>query len=53
MSLKFKITPQSHSLLRKEIERLEDGGKREHSDAETRRVCELITGLPYEELYPR
>ena len=51
MSLKFKITPQAHSLLRKEIDRLEEGGDRESCDPETRRVCELVSGKPYQDLY--
>ncbi len=51
MSLKFKITPRSHSLLRSEIDRLEEGGDREACDPETRRVCELVSGMPYRDLY--
>ncbi|NLA05356.1 MAG: MFS transporter [Firmicutes bacterium] len=51
MSLKFKITPQNHQMLRNEIDRLEKGGDREECDAETRRICEMVTGIPYRDLY--
>lgn len=51
MSLKFKITPHTHRLLRNEIQRLEDGGDRESCDAETRRICELVSGVSYRDLY--
>jgi hypothetical protein len=39
--------------LREEIERLRRGGAKEAVQAETRRVCELLTGRRYEALYPR
>jgi oligogalacturonide transporter len=51
VSFKFKITPFTHRLLRQEIRRLANGGSRDSCDAETRRVCELLSGLNYRDLY--
>ena len=34
-----------------EIERLENGGSKQDVDAQTRAICEELTGLSYEEMY--
>jgi len=47
----YKMTPQNHKIVVKEIERLENGGSKEDVDGKTRAVCEKLTGLPYEKLY--
>jgi oligogalacturonide transporter len=47
----FPILPQTHGIIRAEIERLRNGGRKEDVDKKTRDVCETVTGLPYEALY--
>jgi oligogalacturonide transporter len=47
----FPILPRTHELIRAEIERLRNGGRKEDVDEKTRDVCETVTGLPYAELY--
>lgn len=47
----FKITPENHSVLMKEIERLSKGGKKEDVTSDTKKVCEMLSGMPYEKLY--
>jgi len=47
----FKVTPQAHAILTKEIERLKSGGDKKDVDLKTRETCESITGIPYENLY--
>ena len=51
VSLGFKITPENHSVMMKEISRLKSGGLKEHSDDQTRSICELLTGKHYGDLY--
>ena len=34
----------------RQIERLDAGGKKDEVTPETKRVCELLTGMPYEKL---
>jgi oligogalacturonide transporter len=50
-SLRFPITPETHAVLRGEIERLRSGGRTSDVDPEVRKVCERLTGHPYETLY--
>jgi oligogalacturonide transporter len=52
-STRFRITPRTHAVLTAEIARLRAGGDRDSVTPETRTVCELLTGLPYERLYRR
>jgi len=52
ISFKFKITPETHAILTGEIARLKAGGSKADVTPETKEVCEELTGLPYEELYP-
>lgn len=47
----FKITPKTHEVLRKEIERLKNGGDKADVDPEVKEVCEKLTGIKYENLY--
>lgn len=47
-SLRFLITPETQALLRREIERLRQGGSREGASPETRAAVEGVTGKPYE-----
>ncbi len=48
---RFKITPETHKMMTDEIRRLREGGGRENVDPEAKRVCEQLTGFPYEKLY--
>ncbi len=50
-SFKFKITPENHTILLKEINRLADGGSKTEVDAHTKAVVEEITGLEYHNLW--
>ncbi len=46
-SYKFKVSHESHEVLKKEIARLKDGGLKEDVDSETRTTVEELTGLNY------
>lgn len=50
-SLKYKVTPKTHKILKKEIERLKAGGSREDVEPQTQKICETLTGFSYENLY--
>lgn len=50
-ALRFKITPESHSILSAELERLREGGKKEDVTEESRGIMETLTGISYSELY--
>lgn len=50
-SFKFKINPDTHRILTNETKRLKNGGKKENVDKETKEVCELLTGVKYDDLY--
>ncbi|MCP4751461.1 MAG: MFS transporter [Proteobacteria bacterium] len=47
----YKLNPRNHKVIVAEIERLENGGRKEEVDPETRAVCEELTGLPYTKMY--
>ncbi len=47
----FKITPETHAILKAELERLREGGRKEDADPKTRKVCETLTGVEYQKLY--
>ena len=49
----FKITPRTHAVLMKELERLRSGGNKSDADAESRAVAEKLTGIPYDKLYTK
>ncbi|MDP3177484.1 MAG: MFS transporter [Spirochaetaceae bacterium] len=48
VSTQFRITPKTHAVLKAEMVRLLAGGPASAVEPEARRVCELLTGLPYE-----
>ncbi len=48
---RFKLTPENHDIVIKEIERLEAGGLKKDADDETKRISELLTGKPYDSLF--
>ena len=48
----FRVTPKNHRIIREEWDRLEAGGSKADVDPEVKKVCEKLTGLPYESLYP-
>lgn len=52
VATRFKITPETHGILAAEIDRLKKGGSKSDVTPETKEVCELLTGIPYEDLYP-
>ncbi len=45
---RFRVTPANHVVLKAELERLRAGGSRSGATPETRRVCELLTGVPHD-----
>lgn len=50
-SFSFKITAKSHAVLKKEVDRLKNGGSMMNVDSETRKVVEGLTGWSYEKLW--
>lgn len=50
-SFSFKITDKSHAVLKKEVNRLKNGGSTKTVDSETRKVVEELTGWSYEKLW--
>lgn len=50
-SYKFKITNATHSILKKEIERVKNGGLKSDVDDLTRRTVEALAGWKYENLW--
>ncbi|MDR2465287.1 MAG: MFS transporter [Streptococcaceae bacterium] len=52
ISLFFGLNQHTHAILKKEINRLEEGGSKEDVTAEAKEVTEALTGHPYEELWP-
>jgi oligogalacturonide transporter len=50
-SYKFKITGESHSILKKEIARIKKGGNKNEVDDTTRSTVEALTGWKYENLW--
>lgn len=51
ISLGFHITPESHNTLRKELDRLKEGGDINEMELSVRQVCEDLSGQPLERLY--
>ena len=47
IGLTFKVTPANHKIILDEIRRIEAGGKKEDAPEETKKVCELLMGVPY------
>ncbi|MCX0279032.1 MFS transporter [Bombilactobacillus mellis] len=52
LSLKFKLNRQTHEVLKKEIERLENGGAKADVTQEAKKVVEELTGESYEKVWP-
>lgn len=48
VSTRFRITPKTHAVLEAELVRLREGGDPRAVEPETRRVCELLSGVAYE-----
>lgn len=48
---RFKLNPQTHAILISEIERLNKGGSMADVDPDVRKICEDLTGIPYNDLY--
>ena len=46
------LNRETHAILKAEIERLEEGGSKADVTPEAKRVCEELTGHPYESLWP-
>lgn len=51
ISRSLKLTPYNHSIMMQEINRLKTGGQKEDAEDETVKICELLTGKKYSELY--
>ncbi len=51
ISLFFRLDPKNHRILLAEVARLKSGGARSEVDPEVRKVCEQLTGHPYENLW--
>ncbi len=47
-SLWYRITPKTHAILEAELVRRRAGGAPEAADPETRRVCELLSGVDFD-----
>jgi oligogalacturonide transporter len=50
-SYKFRITNESHAILKKEIARVKNGGEKKDVDPLARSTCEALTGWPYASLW--
>jgi oligogalacturonide transporter len=51
VSFLFRITPETHAVLKRELSRLREGGSKEDADPEARAVVERLTGVEYGSLY--
>lgn len=49
----FKLNKETHAVLIDEINRLKTGGAKSAVTAETRAICENLTGYKYEKLWPQ
>lgn len=47
VGMTFKVTPENHKIILEEIRRVEAGGKKEEAPEQTKKVCELLMGIPY------
>lgn len=52
LSRHIYLNRDTHAILKAEIERLEAGGSKDDVTSETKKVCEELTGHPYESLWP-
>ncbi|MCG8417122.1 MAG: MFS transporter [Proteobacteria bacterium] len=51
ISLRFRITPETHAILVEELDRLRAGGDKQSAGTNTRRILEQLTGRSYDDLY--
>ncbi|HQL33335.1 MAG TPA: hypothetical protein PK969_08775, partial [Treponemataceae bacterium] len=51
-SMRLAINKKTHRIMMEEIGRLEKGGRKEDAAAETKEICERLSGHPYESLMP-
>ncbi|WP_162887563.1 hypothetical protein [Bombilactobacillus bombi] len=51
-AVKFKLNRQTHKVLKNEIARLENGGKKEDVTPEAKDIVETLTGEAYEKVWP-
>ncbi len=51
IATRFRLSPKNHNIVIEELKRLDDGGLKRDVPEETRKICELVTGHPYEKLY--
>lgn len=52
LSAKFKLNRQTHEILKNEMIRLENGGKKDAVQPEAKKVAEELTGHTYDKLWP-
>ena len=50
VSVRMKLDPARHRIMRAEMDRLDSGGRKEDVSAEARNVCETLAGMPYERI---
>jgi oligogalacturonide transporter len=50
-SHRYAVTGAKHAIMMAEVDRLREGGAKGEVDAETRAVCEELSGIPYERLW--
>lgn len=50
-SFKFKINNETHDILKKEVNRLRNGGAKEEVDDKTKETVEILTGIKYDNLW--
>jgi oligogalacturonide transporter len=49
-SVRMKLDPANHRVMRAEMDRLDAGGRKEDVPAEAKRVCEALAGMPYDRI---
>ena len=51
ISLWFRLDPKNHRILLDEVARLKAGGSKAKVDPQVKKICEKLTGHPYEQLW--
>lgn len=49
-SLKFKLNPETHKVLRNEIDRLNAGGTKDQAPPEVKEICRILSGMEYDKI---
>lgn len=49
-SLRFRLNPETHKILREEIDRLNAGGSKEEVTPEVKTICQELSGKEYEKI---